>query len=202
MMDNPPSTGCGSLQPEYNHVNQTAAEAEAFMSISAADEKRLLAADELELVGRSHYPEISTLDRTELGEMAKRLRDLRNRARDIAHRQRREIRGKSDPRGARAASDNTGSEMKRRVLGNALKRVNRELARLAAAERIPHQADIARRALELKRANRVVHHPQGGRSAHGGMAPKPSTRPTVESDPREIGRVSQFVKDAQARRDG
>lgn len=171
------------------------------MSISAADEKRLLAAEELELVSRSHYPEISSLDRGELGEMAKRLRNLRNKARDIAHRQRREIRGKSEPRGAQAARDNTGTEMKRRVLGNALKRVNKELARFAAAERIPSQAEIARRALELKRKNRVVHRPGAGRTAHGGMTPKPSTRPTVESDPREVGRVSQFVKNAQAKRD-
>lgn len=171
------------------------------MSISAADEKRLLSADELELVSRSHYPEISSLDQGELGEMAKRLRNLRNRARDIAHRQRREIRGKSEPRGAQAARDNTGTEMKRRVLGNALKRVNKELARFAAAERIPQQAEIARRALELKRENRVVHRPGAGRTGHGGMTPKPSTRPTVESDPREVGRVSQFVKNAQAKRD-
>jgi hypothetical protein len=28
-----------------------------------------------------------------------------------------------------------------------------------------------------------------------------STRRTVETDPREIGRVSQFVRDAEARRD-
>ncbi|MGZ9033107.1 MAG: hypothetical protein ACXW25_01670 [Rhodospirillales bacterium] len=171
------------------------------MSISAADEKRLLAADELELVTRSHYPDISTLDRAELGEMAKRLRNLRDKARDVAHRQRREIRGKSDPRGTRPARDNTGTEMKRRALGNALKRVNRELARLAAADRKPPQAQIARRALDLKRANRIVHHPRAGRGAHGGMTPKPSSRATVESDPREIGRVSQFVKNAQAKRD-
>lgn len=172
------------------------------MSISTADEKRLLAADELELVDRSHYPDISALDRSELGDMAKRLRALRDRARDMAHRQRREIRGKSDPRGARPAGDNTGTEMKRRVLASALKRVNRELARLAAADRAPGQAEIARRALDLKRANRIDHRPAGGRTAHTGMTAKPSTRRAVEADPREVGRVSQFVKDAQARRDG
>lgn len=91
--------------------------------------------------------------------------------------------------------------MKRRVLGSALKRVNREIARFAAAERMPRQAEIALRALHLKRANRIVHHPRAGRTARGGMTPKPSTRRTVESDPREIGRVSQFVKNAQAKRD-
>jgi hypothetical protein len=33
------------------------------------------------------------------------------------------------------------------------------------------------------------------------MRSKPSQEPTVETDPREIGRVSQFVKKSQARRD-
>lgn len=172
------------------------------MSIRSAEEERLLSADEFELVERSHFPHISALDRKELGEMAKRLRNLRNKARDVAHRQRREIRGKSEPRGARQVRDNSGTEMKRRVLGGALKRVNRELARLEAAERRPQQAELARQALELKRANRAVQRPHAGRTAHSGMTPKPSTRRTVESDPREIGRVSQFVKNAQAKRDG
>ncbi len=171
------------------------------MSISAATEKRLLTADEHELVASTHYPHVSALDRDDLAEARQRLRTSRNKARDIAHRQRREMRGKAEARGAKPARDNSGTEMKRRIFGNALKRVNRELARYAAAERKPRQAEIARRALELKRANRAVHRPAGGRTARGGMTAKPSNRPTVETDPREIGRVSQFVKNAQAKRD-
>lgn len=172
------------------------------MSISAATEKRLLTADENELVAQTHYPHVSALDRDALADARRRLRTSRDKARDVGRRQRREMRGKADPRGARAARDNSGTEMKRRIFANALKRVNRELARFAAAERKPKQADIARRALELKRANRQAHRPDAGRTAHGGMTAKPSTRSSVESDPREVGRVSQFVKNAQARRDG
>jgi hypothetical protein len=33
------------------------------------------------------------------------------------------------------------------------------------------------------------------------MQAKPSDRPTVQMDPREIGRVSQAIKVAQAKRD-
>jgi hypothetical protein len=33
------------------------------------------------------------------------------------------------------------------------------------------------------------------------MRSTPSKEPTVETDPREIGRVTQFVKKSQARRD-
>ena len=57
-----------------------------------------------------------------------------------------------------------------------------------------------RAALERKRAA-PVHHPDPGRTAGEGMRPKDSQEPTVQTDPREIGRVSQFVRDAQARRD-
>lgn len=171
------------------------------MSITASTEKRLLSADEHELVAKTHYPHVSALDRDDLVAARSRLRTFRDKSRDIAHRQRREIRGKSDLRGARPASDNSGTQMKRRIFASALKRINRELSRFAAAERKPGQADFARRALELKRANRVRHRPPSSRTARGGMTPIPSSRPTVESDPREIGRVSQFVKNAQARRD-
>lgn len=172
------------------------------MSINASTEKRLLTADEHQVVERSHYPHISGLDRDELVDVARRLRSFRNKARDIAHRQRREIRGKAEPRGVQPARENSGTEMKRRIFAGALKRVNRELARFAAAERKPRQAELARRALELKRSNRRTRHPAAGRTSHAGMRAKPSSRSTVEADPREIGRVSQFVKNAQARRDG
>lgn len=172
------------------------------MSISVSDEKRILTEAEFDVVARTHYPALSELDRTQLAEAAKRLRAYRNKARDIADRQRREMRGKADPRATRPASDNSGTQKKRQVFAGALKRVNRELARFAAAERQPAQAEIARRALQLKRANRVPQRPAATRTAGQGPAAKPSTRRSVESDPREIGRVSQFVRNAQARRDG
>lgn len=171
------------------------------MSISAATEKRLLTADEHDLVAKSHYPHVSALDREALAEARRRLRTFRDKARDVSRHQRREMRGKADPRGAKPASDNSGTEMKRRVFASALKRVNRELARFAAAERQPGQADIARRALEMKRANRVSHRPSATPTADDGMTAKPSDRSPVEANPMEAGRVSQFVKNAQARRD-
>ena len=172
------------------------------MSINISDEKRILTEAEFDMVARTHHPEINELDRAQLAEAAKRLRTYRDKARDVANRQRREMRGKAEARGARPASDNSGTQRKRRVFASALKRVNRELARFAAAERKPNQADFARRALELKRAARVQQRYAVTRTRREGPVAIPSTRSTVKSDPREIGRVSQFVKNAQARRDG
>jgi hypothetical protein len=52
----------------------------------------------------------------------------------------------------------------------------------------------------MKRANQVRHHPSAGRTARRGMRSLPNQAGTVQVDPREVGRVSQFVKSAQAQR--
>ncbi|TVR99812.1 MAG: hypothetical protein EA406_02400 [Rhodospirillales bacterium] len=172
------------------------------MSVSAVTERRMLTENEFELVARTHYPDISELSREDLTEAARRLRDYRDKARDIARHQRREMRGKAAPRGAQPARDNTGTTIKKQIFAQALKRVNRELARFKQADRQESQADIARRALALKRANRARHHPGAGRTAATGMSVSPNPKRSVNVDPREVGRVSQFVKQGQARRDG
>lgn len=172
------------------------------MSLAVATERRMLAENEFDMVARTHYPEISALSREELAETARVLRAYRDKARDTARQQRREMRGKASARGATPARDNTGTTIKKQIFAQALKRVNRELARFQQAERPESQADIARRALALKRANRARHHPGAGRSADAGMRPVPNEKRTVQVDPREVGRVSQFVKQGQARRDG
>ena len=171
------------------------------MSVSKSTEKKMLTANEFELVSKTHHPDITELAGDELGELARRLRDYRNKARDVARQQRREMRGKADPRGARPARDNTGTKMKGQIFTDALQRVNREMGRLEQAARRENQGEITRRALALKRANQVRHHPAAGPAGSSGMQPVANQGPTVEADPREIGRVSQFVKSDQARRD-
>jgi hypothetical protein len=80
--------------------------------------------------------------------------------------------------------------------------VNRELKRVDKDEQRASQSEIAHHALELKRASRVRQHPSAGRTAKRGMRPVPNQIPPGIADPREVGRVSQFVKAGQARRDG
>jgi hypothetical protein len=99
------------------------------MSLSKSAEKRMLTADEFETVGRTHYPEIRELSRKDLSDLVRRLRDHRDKARDTARQQRREMRGKSEPRGATPASDDTGTARKGEIFAAAVKRVNREIAR-------------------------------------------------------------------------
>jgi hypothetical protein len=172
------------------------------MSLSKAQEQRMLTADEFETVSRTHFPEIRDLTRKDLSDLVRRLRDHRDKARDVSRQQRREMRGKAEPRGARAAADNTGTSMKNQIFASAVKRVNREITRLDQAERRSTQSEMSRRALDLKnKANGQPDHPSAKRTASRGMRSKPSQERTVDIDPREIGRVSQFVKKSQARRD-
>ncbi len=64
------------------------------------DAARLLTLSEQEVVRLTHYPAIAGLSRRELQALARHLREARYRARDIARQQRREMRGKAEPRGA------------------------------------------------------------------------------------------------------
>ncbi len=160
------------------------------MSVPIATEQRMLTEAEFEVVRSSHYPEICELSKEQLAEAARRLRDYRNKARDLARQQRREMRGKAAPRGARPARDNTGTTTKRQVFASALRRVNRERARADQEEQRAGQREIARRALELKRAERVRRHPSAGRTPARGMRPIPNRSPTLAGDARELGRAS------------
>lgn len=99
------------------------------MSRSRKEEQRLLSKDEQEFVAKSHHPEICTLSDADLSDLLTRLRDRRDRARDIAQQQRREMRGKAAPAGTKRAADNTGTREKASVIASALKRANKERER-------------------------------------------------------------------------
>jgi hypothetical protein len=95
-----------------------------------------------------------------------------------------------------------GTIAKARVLEDALIRINQALRHFDEANSVSlTQLELARKALEMKRANRRDPRPSTGRSASKGMQAKPSKKPTVSPNRREIGRVSQAVKSAQAKRD-
>ncbi len=168
-----------------------------------SQEGRLLNASELEIVSNTRSPIIETLSVEQLQAVTHRLRQAHDRAKDIGTRQAREMRGKTDPRGAKRAQDNTGSVAKARVLGEAIKRVDGELRRREESNQAsPSQADLSLNALEMKLTAPEEHHPGGGRSAAPGMRVKTNkVPPKIGTTRKEIGRVSQAGKVAQARKD-
>lgn len=164
---------------------------------SGPADDRWLSTAERELVDATQTGALAGMSREDLQALGKRLREARDRARAIARRQQREMRGKAEPRGVALARDNTGSVGKTEMLVAALKQVTLALRRLNA----PTQTELARKALVRKQAMLATHHPAALRTAAAGAQSKPSKTPTVRMDPREVGRVSQAGKRAQARRD-
>ncbi|MBI0435338.1 hypothetical protein [Roseomonas sp. KE0001] len=171
------------------------------MSIPIATERRVLTTHEYETVQRSHYPDISGVRKPELIDIARRLREFRDKARDVARGRQRERRGKAELRGATPARDETGLTVKKQIFASALRRVNKEIARHDADARRPEQGEIARQALEMKRANRARHHPNAGRTAHHGMRKVESEAVTTGVDPRKVGSISQQNKNFQGASD-
>lgn len=119
-----------------------------------ADDLRLLDQDEAKLVDVARRGDVQALGHSELMDAVQRLRDRRDRARDLANRQRREARGKADPSGVSPATDNRGTEGKARVLGAALDLLTQERDRRAAgddqAANAPTQRELAEKAAALK----------------------------------------------------
>ncbi len=174
------------------------------MTARVKAEERLLTASELEIVKATRSPAIKGLTTQQLKSLVSRLRQAHGRAKDISARQRREIRGKADPRGSRRVKDNTGSVEKAKTLLQAKQRVDEELARRVANEKkAVSQAELSRRALEQKRKNQgQQQRPSTQRTASQGMRPKQRKKPVkIGTSRKEIGRVTKAGKVAQARRD-
>ena len=173
------------------------------MSAKAESEDRALNAAELEMVKLTRPPAIEQQTRDDLKGLAHRLRQAHSRANDISIRQQREIRGKAEPRGAQPVADAAGSIAKTQVLFEAIRRVDQELSRREEIETgKPSPAEFARKALELKMSAEAGQHPDPGRTAKTGMRPKNRTEEFTDGrSKREMGRVSQAGKVAQARKD-
>ena len=171
------------------------------MSRPISTERRVLTAAEFDAVANTHFPALFDVPGENLLELARLVREYRDKAQDVTPRRRRARRGKAEPRGAGPAPDETGTALKAAIFAAAAKRVNREMARREDVAQPPTQGEIAQRALEMRRATWISHHPGAGRTASRGMRSSPNRGDTVRVDPREVGRVSQSVKAAQARRD-
>jgi len=168
------------------------------MTIRTEDD--ILAGAEREAVRQSRHPELQSLEREAVLALARRLREYRDKARDIARDRRRAHRGKGDPRGAGPAPAEEGILLKKQVFAAALKRVNSRIAALQGNDRRARTTNVLRAALARKKAA-PRHHPSPGATAGGGMHALDEKRQMTDVDPRQVGSVSQQVKNNQASRD-
>lgn len=152
------------------------------MAISPRQEARALSADERELVARSRPPALRSLTDLQLATVLKRMRVRRDKARTVAERQRREMRGKTRARGATPSRDDEGSRIKLSVLSTALRRLETETARRQRATAKKSLVASAKKALALKQ--------KAGRAA----PKKPAAgKRTAATGPRNKERI--LVKD-------
>jgi hypothetical protein len=171
------------------------------MARSPKQEARALTADERDLVAKSRPPAIKSLTDAQLTALLKRTRERRNRARTVADRQRREMRGKAAARGAAPSKADEGSRLKLSVLTTALERLDAETQRRRRTKAKTSLVASARKALALKQKTKRAAAPSSTRSANTGLRGK--ARVTVKSHvpPSMRGRVRAQVARAQAKRD-
>lgn len=140
------------------------------MAISNKATERLLDKAERELVAATGRKVIGERSDAELRDLVSKLRERRDRARDSARQQKREMRGKAEPKGTAAARDNTGTKAKADALTAALKRLGAERTRRAEKAKAPSQRSLARKALAMKQRERARTLPKN-KSANEGMQP-------------------------------
>ena len=169
------------------------------MSTSIADERRLLAADEYEPIARSHYPGLAGLQRDELLDLVRWLRDQRGRFKSQVRRRVRDR--KADAKSEADKPDRErGVAAKKQVFARALKRANAHLDRVLAVEKRAAMHAGMQAALERKRRT-PRHHPSSGRHAHGGAQSIENPKGADIVQPSTVGSISQAGRVAQARRD-
>ncbi|KAF0099316.1 MAG: hypothetical protein FD144_3929 [Rhodospirillaceae bacterium] len=175
------------------------------MAITKKQEERALSADEKELVGMSAVRASRSLTDAELTRLVKRLRTKRDRAKTVAERQRRELRGKARPRGATPAKDDDGSQLKLMILSAALIRLDTETGRREQAKAKASLVASAKKALALKQkakpAKAKAKAKTASKAAKGGLRGK--ARVVVENHvPASVrGSVRKQNARVQARRD-
>ena len=202
-------------------------EGTTLMSDLNADDARSLTAAEQELVGLTLHPAITGLSRHDLQALARRLREARDRARAIASQQRREMRGKAEPRGATPARDDArhrrqGTSARGRAeagRGTIRAQCGRNRCgrnRCACAGHgacRPSRGDNRRSCGSSRRCPAGAGAGRGppaiGRSKKASL-PRPTSKEavaklsklsTVRFDMRRVGQVTKSVMSAQARRD-
>jgi hypothetical protein len=166
------------------------------MATSKLDERRLMSDEEYTLVEQTRYPVLGKLEDAALKDLTRRLRERRDRARDIAHRQRREVRGKGRQATTFEKQD-AGNRQKASLLAEALSRINSERTRRKAEELRAN----AHRAFALRQGAETTARPDSGKTPRKGMRKNASSRRERIVNPMDVGRVSQAGKRAQAVRD-
>jgi hypothetical protein len=139
------------------------------MATNRQRRQRALDTTEFERVETTAHPAIASLSDKELGETIAWLRERRDRARDLANRQRRDVRGKSE-RPAGFDQADAGNREKSRLLAEAVSRAQKERTRRAGKQK-KSLVQSAQSALAAKASKPAASRPSPGRTASKGFKP-------------------------------
>lgn len=171
------------------------------MAMTRKEEERALNADELTLVDKTRHPALQSLPDADLASLIKLLRERREKAKTQAYQKRREIRGKTVPKGNIASKTDDGSKTKLSILAMAMRRTNAEVVRRRQMAAKQELMENAKQALELKKQAEKNKIPLNTRHAHEGMRNIPNEQVNELINPMERGRQKKAAGVAQAKRD-
>ena len=169
--------------------------------MSLKQEYALLKPDEVALLRSTHHPDLYDLQRKDLVALQARLRDLRGQAKTVTRHKQREARGKSAARGKAFPASADQPRKRKQVFAAALKRVNRELERLADIDAKAQHVDAAHKALARLRASKFAPAAPAGRTEGKGMQPQETIRRRRVLHRGKVGSVLKQNKISQAIRD-
>ena len=141
------------------------------------------------------------MQRKDLVALQVRLRDLRSQAKTVARHKQREARGKSAARGKAFPASADQPQKRKQIFAAALKRVNRELKRLADLNSKAQHVEAAHKALAQLRASKFASAVPAGRTDGKGMQPQENVRRRRILHRGKVGSVLKQNKVSQAIRD-
>ncbi|MFC0384699.1 hypothetical protein [Muricoccus vinaceus] len=100
------------------------------MADTAAAERRILTEPEYAVVAETHHPALGTRSREELRALAEQLSAMDAKVREITRQRAREKRGKAVAPAGGPAPEEAGAARRKQVIAAAIKRLNRQIARM------------------------------------------------------------------------
>lgn len=173
------------------------------MTVSRTVAKSLCTRDEFALAEESFAPTVTKLTAKDIRARIQRARKLRDKYRDQAEKQAREILGRAAPTNSRTATNNRATVTKQQFFAESLARFEKRLEKITQIEERKSLRDMAKAALAKKKAaDKRKNHPKSGKTR--GKGPKSVTNDKVEQFPNLPAMRGAAVANnarSQARRD-
>ena len=156
--------------------------------IRSAEAKQICTKTEFELFTNSRARSIKSLTEKDLAKAVTRSRRARDKYRSLAERQRRESRGKQQPRGSRAAKGSQRTERKAELFAETLDRYQARLAELKAP---PKPAKKAKKKPAASKSSVAKKTAPKKKPAAKKAAKKPASKKTSTSTPKKVAKKTK-----------